>query len=52
MLIVMESYHVKEVILSISHPPDIYLFKVNNRNTRKKSEIWPKLTIKTPKRRH
>ena len=52
MLIVMESYHVKEVILSTSHPPDIYLFKVNNRNTRKKSEIWPKLTIKTPKRRH
>ena len=47
MLIVMESYHVKEVILSTSHPPDIYLFKVNNRNTRKKSEIWPKLTIKT-----
>ena len=28
----------------------IYLFKVNNRNTRKKYEIFPKLTIKRPER--
>ena len=28
--------------------PKIYLFKVNNRNTRKRFEIWSKLTIKTP----
>ena len=30
---------------------DIYLFKDNNRNTRKKCEIRLKLTIKTPERR-
>ena len=29
----------------------IYLFKVNNRNTRKRCEIRSKLTIKTPERR-
>ena len=33
-------------------PANIYLFKVNNRNTRKKCEICSKLTIKTPERRH
>ena len=33
-------------------PTDIYLFKVNNRNTRKSCEICSKLTIKTPERRH
>ena len=30
--------------------PNIYLFKVNNRNTRKKCEIYSKLTTKTPER--
>ena len=30
----------------------IYLFKVNNRNTRRRYEICSKLTIKTPERRH
>ena len=30
----------------------IYLFKVNDRNTRKRCEICSKLTIKTPERRH
>ena len=29
-----------------------YLFKVNNRNTRKRCEVCPKLTIKTPEWRH
>ena len=29
----------------------LYLFKVNNRNTRKRCEICSKLTIKTPERR-
>ena len=29
----------------------IYLFKINNRNTRKTCEIYSKLTIKTPERR-
>ena len=32
-------------------PANIYLFKVNNRNTRKRFEICSKLTIKTPERR-
>ena len=30
----------------------IYLFKVNNRNTRTRCEICSKLRIKTPERRH
>ena len=30
---------------------NIYLFKVSNRNTRKRYEIFSKLTIKTPERR-
>ena len=30
----------------------IYLLKINNRNTRTKSEICSKLTIKTPEQRH
>ena len=29
-------------------PAKIYLFKVNNRNSRKMCEIYPKLSIKTP----
>ena len=32
-------------------PANIYLFKVNNRNTRKRCEIYSKLTIKIPERR-
>ena len=32
-------------------PANIYLFKVNNRSTRKRCEICLKLTIKTPVRR-
>ena len=35
-----------------ANPTNIYLFKVNNRNTRKRCEICSKLTIKTPERRH
>ena len=34
------------------YPADIYLFKVNNSNTRTMSEICWKLTIETPERRH
>ena len=30
----------------------IYMFKVNNRNTRTRCEIFSKLPIKTPERRH
>ena len=33
-------------------PTDIYLLKVNNRNTRTRCEICSKLTIKIPERRH
>ena len=33
-------------------PAKIYLFKVNNRNTRRKCKICSKLTIKTPERHH
>ena len=36
---------------TILFPVGIYLFKVNNKNTRKWCEICPKLTIKTPERR-
>ena len=36
----------------LSLPANIYLFKVNNRNTRKRREICSKLIIKTPERRH
>ena len=35
-----------------SLPPGMYLFKLNNRNTRLRCEICSKLTIKTPDRRH
>ena len=34
-----------------SFPANIYLFKVNNRTTKKWGEICSKLTIKTPERR-
>ena len=34
------------------YPAGNYVFNVNNRNTRKKCEICPKLTIKIPERRH
>ena len=34
------------------NPGSIYLFKVNSRNIRKRSEICSKLPMKIPKRRH
>ena len=34
-----------------NHPVDVYLFKVNNRNTRNRREICSKLSINTPERR-
>ena len=37
---------------NVSRPAGIYLFKVNNRNTRTRCVICSKLTIKTPERRH
>ena len=38
--------------LPSSVPKVTFSFIVNNRNTRKKGEIWSKLTIKTPERRY
>ena len=35
-----------------NYPANIYLFKVKNRNTRKRCEVRSKLTIKTPDRLH
>ena len=32
-------------------PRNIYLFKVNGKNTRKRSEIYSNLTVKIPERR-
>ena len=34
------------------NPVNTYLFKINNRNTRKRCEICSKLTIKTIERHH
>ena len=39
------------LLILISFSANIYLFKVNNRNTRKMCEICSKLKIKTPERR-
>ena len=37
---------------NINYTVNIYLIKVNKRNTRKKCEICSNLTVKTPERRH
>ena len=54
MLIYYKCFHigVSLYILSVTIPDGIYLFKVNNRNTRTRCEICSKLTINTPERRH
>ena len=36
---------------TITNPVGNYMFKVNNRNTRRRCEIYSKLTIKIPERR-
>ena len=36
----------------MNNPANVYLFKVNNRNTRKRCEIGSKLTIKISEWRH
>ena len=46
-----DNYEIENVIWECQIPVDIYLLKVNNRNTRLKCEIWSKLTIKIPERR-
>ena len=40
-----------ETIILRDTPANIYLLKVNNRNTRKRCEICSKFTLKTPERR-
>ena len=42
----------KVIIFSGPNPGNIYLFKVNNKSIRKRCEIFSRLTIKTPERRH
>ena len=44
-------YFVGALVLNGCYPANIYLFKVNNRSTTKKCQIYSKLTIKTPKGR-
>ena len=41
-----------QLTITLTQAGNIYLFKFNNRNTRKKFKICSKLTIKTPERRH
>ena len=36
------------ICIDTANPTNIILFKVNNRNTRKRCEIYSKLTIKPP----
>ena len=45
------SNNIEIKFIYIEVPTNIYLFKVNNRNTRKRCKICLKLTIKTSKRR-
>ena len=42
----------KHPLSFLFHPANIYLFKVNNRNIKIKSEICSKLTKKTPEQCH
>ena len=42
------SNNIEIKFIYIEVPTNIYLFKVNNRNTRKRCKICLKLTIKTP----
>ena len=39
-------------MFDIPFPVGIYMFKVNSGNTRTRCEIYSKITIKTPERRH
>ena len=41
-----------EYIRSFHYPTNVYLFKVIDRNTRKRCETWSKLTINRPERHH
>ena len=43
---------IKTFLMSLGIPPNIYLFKINKRNTRKRYERCSKLAIKTPERHY
>ena len=43
---------VGSLCLESVNPVDIYMFKVNNRNSKARSEICSKLAIKTPEQGH
>ena len=43
---------IQENAVYFCDPADIQLLKVNNRNTRTRCEIFSKLTVKAPERRH
>ena len=45
-----EGYKIHGIFVNIN-PANIYLFKVNDRNSRKRYEIYSELTIKMPERR-
>ena len=47
-----ESKYLCKVSTSYRNPVGNYVFKVNNRDTRTRSEICSNLTIKTPESRH
>ena len=47
-----ESKYLCGVSTSYRNPVGNYVFKINNRNTRTRSEICSKLTIKIPESRH
>ena len=49
-LVLYQTWKIQKYLLSVI-PANIYLFKVNNKNTRKRCQICSKLTIKTPERR-
>ena len=48
----MKPGKVDKLMLFQTYTANNYLFKVNNRNTRKRCEICSKLTIKRTERRH
>ena len=47
-----EIVQLKLYVGSFKCPPNIYLFKLNNRNTRTRCGMYPALVIKTPDRRN
>ena len=50
--VLLSVFLINAYISQSTYPANIYLFKVNNRNSRKRCEICSKLTIKTSEWRH